>query len=284
MTLPRPIMRYHGGKWRAAPWIIRHLPGHRTYVEPFGGAASVLMQKPRSEAEVYNDLDDDIVNVMRVIRDPLLCEQLTQLLALTPYSRVEFKKAFEHSDDQMERARRTLIRAEAGFGSAGATKSTTGFRLDTKRNFGTAMQVWARIPSNLAKFCERLQGVLIENRPAHQVIADHDTSETLFYVDPPYVLDTRQMASRCYRHEMTDAQHGELLECLRNVQGMVVLSGYPHPIYDDMLKGWQRIERRVNAAGQRGSVRRTELLWLSPKIRNGGLFEHGSEEIMEHPS
>jgi len=272
MTLPRPIMRYHGGKWRIAPWIIQHLPAHRVYVEPFGGAASVMMQKPRSEAEVYNDLDDDIVNVMRIVRDPLLCEQLARALVLTPYSRVEFKAAFEYADDPIERARRTLVRAEMGFGSSGATKGTTGFRLDTKRNFGTASSVWARVPHNLAQFCERLQGVLIENRPALQVIADHDTPETLFYVDPPYVHSTRKMSRSCYRHEMTDEEHGELLDRLTSVEGMVVLSGYPNPVYDDMLKGWQRIERHVHMAGQRGSGIRTEVLWLSPNIQSGGLF------------
>jgi len=274
MTPTRPIMRYHGGKWRIAPWIIQHLPTHRVYVEPFGGAASVLMQKPRSEAEVYNDLDDDIVNVLRVVRDPALCEQLVQALALTPYSRVEFKAAFEYADTPVERARRTLVRAEMGFGSAGAMKGTTGFRLDTKRNSGTAMAVWTRIPNNLAGFCQRLQGVLIENRSALQVIADHDTPQTLFYVDPPYMHGTRQISSRCYRHELTDIQHGELLDCLRQVRGHVVVSGYPHPMYDDTLKGWQRVEQRVSMAGQRGSGLRTEVLWLSPNIHATGLFVH----------
>jgi len=272
MTPTRPIMRYHGGKFRMAPWIIQHLPAHRAYVEPFGGAASVLMQKPRSEAEVYNDLDDDIVNVLRVVRDPALCEQLVQALVLTPYSRVEFKAAFEYADTPVERARRTLVRAEMGFGSAGATKGTTGFRLDTKRNFGTAMSVWARLPQQLARFCERLQGVLIENRPALQVIADHDTPETLFYVDPPYVLGTRQMSGRCYRYEMTDAQHGELLDCLMHVEGMVALSGYSNPVYDNMLQGWQRIQRRSSMASQLGSDIRAEVLWLSPNTPAVGLF------------
>jgi DNA adenine methylase len=94
----RPIMRYHGGKWRLAPWIISYFPIHKVYVEPFGGAASVLMRKPRSHGEVYNDLDDEIVNVMRVLRDPGMCDALANSLALTPYSRTEFEQAYEPTD------------------------------------------------------------------------------------------------------------------------------------------------------------------------------------------
>lgn len=260
----RPVMRYHGGKFRLAPWIISHFPPHKTYCEPFGGAASVLMQKPRSYSEVYNDLDDDIVNVMCVLRDPALRSQLEEAMAMTPYARAEFEQAFEHTDEPVERARRTLVRAEMGFGSAGATKGNTGFRIDTKRNHGTAMHVWTRIPGELSAFGRRLQGVLIENRSALQVIADHDTPETLFYVDPPYVHDTRQMGSRCYRHEMDDGQHAQLLHALQNVSGMVVLSGYPHPVYEAALAGWTRVETSARMAAGRGTGIRTEVLWISP--------------------
>jgi len=141
MAITRPIMRYHGGKFRLADWVISYFPTHKCYVEPFGGVASVLMRKPRSHGEVYNDLDGTIVNVMRVLRDPVLCDRLVEALTLTPYARDEFALAFEHTDDPVESARRTFIRAEMGFGSAGATKGTTGFRIDTKRNYGTAMQI-----------------------------------------------------------------------------------------------------------------------------------------------
>lgn len=273
MNIPRPIMRYHGGKWRLAPWVISHFPPHKVYVEPFGGAASVLIRKPRSHGEVYNDLDDDIVNVMRVLRSDILRPRLVDALALTPYARTEFEAAFEPSDDPVERARRTLVRAEMGFGSAGATKGSTGFRIDTKRNYGTAMSVWSRVPDGLAAFGQRLQGVLIENRPALQVVVDHDTPETLFYVDPPYVHGSRQMGSRCYRHEMTDTDHEQLLDALCGVRGMVVLSAYPSEIYRDKLRAWQRIETSARIAAGRGTGIRTEVLWLSPNISRGGLFQ-----------
>lgn len=275
----RPVLRYHGGKFRLAPWVIKHLPPHRCYVEPFGGAAGVLVQKDRAYAEVYNDLDGDIVNVFRVLRDPADCARLIQLLQLTPYARDEFAAAYEATDDPIERARRTLVRAEMGFGSAGATKGTTGFRIDTRRKHGTAQQLWARFPESLARVCDRLAGVMIENRPALSVIEQHDAPDTLFYVDPPYVMDTRNVGARhgrYYECELNDAEHIQLLEKLLSVKGMVVLSGYSSAMYLGALQGWAMttIEARISAA--RGTVMRTECLWMNPAasqaLNRTGLF------------
>ncbi|MDC8992353.1 DNA adenine methylase, partial [Pseudomonas aeruginosa] len=94
-----PVIRYHGGKFRLAPWVIRHFPPHTCYVESFGGAAGVLMQKERAYAEVYNDLDGDIVNLFRVLQLEETREQLTRLLVLTPYARGEFDRAWEPTAD-----------------------------------------------------------------------------------------------------------------------------------------------------------------------------------------
>jgi DNA adenine methylase len=271
--ITRPTMRYHGGKFRLAPWIISHFPQHRIYTEAFGGAGSVLMCKPRSHGEVYNDLDGEIVNVMRVLRDRRTRELLTELLALTPYARAEFKGAFEPCTDPVERARRTLVRAEMGFGSAGATKGYTGFRLDTKRNGCNAQHVWAALPDKLATFGSRLQGVLIENRNANLVLRDHDTPGTLHFVDPPYPHGTRSMAGACYRHEMTDEQHLELIRTLRNLEGMVILSS---SIYESELGDWQQVRKPSQIAAQNGSTRRTEVLWFNPACAQAlqhGLFD-----------
>lgn len=265
-AITRPVMRYHGGKFRLAPWIISHFPEHTVYVEPFGGAASVLMRKPRSNGEVYNDLDGDIVNVMRVLRDDALRNKLVEALVFTPYAREEFMMAFEPSDDPVERARHALVRAEMSFGSAGTTQNGVGFRIDTKRMPANAMHIWARIPDNLAAFGQRLQGVLIENRPALDVLANHDTGNTLFYLDPPYLYDTRKRGgSASYRHEMSDDDHQQLLTALLALNGMVVLSGYPNAMYDDLLRGWRRVEKPSNISGRKGSSIRTEVLWISPR-------------------
>ncbi|WP_083640020.1 DNA adenine methylase [Pseudomonas sp. PA15(2017)] len=279
MPITAPVIRYHGSKFRLAPWVIEHLPQHTCYVEPFGGAGGVLMQKSRAYAEVYNDLDGDIVNLFRVLQGEATRAALFQALTLTPYARAEFELAWEAVEEPVERARRTIIRAQMGFGSAGATKGKTGFRIDTKREYGTAQALWADYPDSIAEIGQRLSGVLIENRPAIEVIRAHDARNTLHYVDPPYMHDTRYLGAkhgRYYRHEMTDAQHAELLAALLELEGMVVISGYPCELYDSMLAGWDRRETSARISAGRGTATRTECIWLSPacQLRSSqlGLF------------
>lgn len=261
----RPLLRYHGGKWRLADWLISHFPPHNVYVEPFGGAASVMLQKPRCYAEVYNDLDGDIVNVFRVLQCPEKRALLIDKLRFTPYARAEFNLAWEQTDDAIEAARRVIIRAQMGFGSAGATKGSTGFRRDTERRYTTAMQDWVRYPDCLPPIINRMMGVQLETRPALDVIRTNDRVGTLFYVDPPYLHDTRVMdgSTRYYRHEMTNADHVELLDRLNQVQGMVVLNGYPSELYENALRGWRRVEKQSRASAWRGTSMRTEVIWLN---------------------
>ncbi len=267
-AVTKPALRYHGAKFRIASWVASFFPAHRYYVEPFGGAAGVLLQKPRAYAEIYNDLDDDIVNLFSVLRAPAQAARLIELLQLTPYARSEFLLAYQPTEDRLERARRTVVRAGMGFGSAGATKGSTGFRVDTRRKYGTAQDLWIKYPDTLSPIVERLTGVMIENRPALDVIAQHDAEDTLFYVDPPYLLGTRQMQGGergYYRFEMTDEQHLTLLDALRQVKGMVVVSGYPHPIYDQNLTGWTRHTTTARIAAGRGSTTREEVVWINPR-------------------
>lgn len=268
MTVSSPVIRYHGGKFRLAPWVVEHFPPHTCYVESFGGAAGVLMQKPRSYAEVYNDLDGDVVNLFRTLQAADTRADLTERLVLTPYSRAEFELSWEPTDDNVERARRLIIRAQMGFGSAGATKGVTGFRIDTKRQYGTAQQLWARYPDQVANIGQRLTGVLIENRPAIEVILAHDAESTLHYVDPPYLHGTRVNGAakgRYYKHELDDLQHLELLATLQQLKGMVVLSGYPSAIYTESLKGWTCNTTNARISAGRGGAVRQECIWINPR-------------------
>lgn len=255
----RPVLRWHGGKWTLAPWIIEHFPPHRTYVEPFGGAASVLLRKPRSYAEVYNDLDGEAVNLFRVLRDNPA--ELIDALRLTPFARSEFDAAYAPAALPVERARNLVIRSFMGFGSDGHNgASRTGFRANSNRSGTTPARDWAHYPDALAQIVERLRGVVIENRDAARVMESHDGPETLHYVDPPYLHSTRESSKR-YTHEMSDAEHAALADTLHGLRGMVVLSGYESPMYSEMYSAWRCVRRRAFADGAR---ERTEALWLSP--------------------
>lgn len=260
----RPLVRWHGGKFRLAPWILSFLPTHRTYVEPFGGGGSVLLRKERSYAEVYNDLDGEIVNLFRVARDH--GEELCRLVELTPFARGEFAVAWQTSEDPMERAMRLLIRAWFGMGTSAATRDSgtgrpnTGFRSATKIRGNQPALDWARFPRPLAAIVDRLRGVVIEQKDAFTLIAKMDGPDALLYVDPPYLPETRDDARPDYRHELTREDHGRLAEVLKAAQGKVVLSGYDSSFYEDLYQGWHRVERAALADGARP---RTEVLWMN---------------------
>lgn len=261
----RPVLRYHGSKFRLAPWLLEFFPPHRSYVEPFAGSASVLMQKRRSAAECINDLDDRVVNVFRVLRDPVLAEHLRRRLELTPFARAEFNAAYAPTEDPVEQAARTIVLSFMGHGSDSVGRGyRTGFRCKDSEGRALPSKEWATWPEQAPLFCARLRGVAIENRDALEVIARLDSADTLFYVDPPYPMHTRTAAAgkHGYRHEMSDDDHRRLALVLHDVQGMVVLSGYATPLYDDELyPDWARFERATLADGARP---RTEVVWLNP--------------------
>lgn len=274
----RPLLRWHGGKWRLASWIIAQFPAHRVYVEPFGGAASILLRKPRSYAEIYNDLDGEVVNLFRVLRSNRAGE-LVDALALTPYARDEFELAYEPHGDPVEQARRLVVRSFMGFGSDSPnTQQRTGFRANCNRSHSTPAHDWINYPTALRMIVERLRGVVIENREATEVMAHQDGPETLHYLDPPYMPGTRSQKSRkgglryhAYRHEMSEADHAALLADAKNLSGAVIISGYHTELYDDVLSSWMRLERPSLADGAR---KRTEVLWLNAAAESRGtLFD-----------
>lgn len=260
MTPTRPILRYHGGKWVLAPWIISHFPAHRIYVEPFGGGGSVLMRKYRCYSEVYNDLDCEVVNLFRVVRTR--GDELARALELTPFARDEFVASYEPCEDPLEQARRTLVRSFQGFGS-NAHVVKTGFRSNANRSGTTPAHDWRHYPEAIVAIVERLRGVTIENKDAMEVMLANDGPETLHYVDPPYVHSTRMEGagtSKCgYRHEMTDADHRVLASGLEQLEGAVLLSGYHSPLYDELYGKWRRVEKAAMADGNR---ERMEVLWM----------------------
>ena len=164
MNVTRPVLRYYGGKWKFASWIISFFPPHRTYVEVFGGAGSVLLKKPKSHTEVYNDIDEEVVNLFRVLRDKKQAEELIRLVKLTPLARAEYERAFEIVDDPIERARRTIIRSHMGFNSIAVNAQCNEWHLRcSMRETGSYGDSWDRYPNKLPPIIDRLRRVIIEN-------------------------------------------------------------------------------------------------------------------------
>lgn len=264
----RPALRYHGGKWTLAPWIISYFPEHKIYVEPFGGAASVLIRKPRSRIEVYNELDDDVVGLFRILRDPGKAQELADLISLTPFSRSEFRLAYEPTDDALERARRLVVRSYFGFGSHSFNAdNSNGFRWMPAKPYA---KEWCGVALALLEIVNRFRGVTIECADAREVIVRMDRADALFFVDPPYPDSTRDNNGKGYRFEMTDGEHRQLAYILRSVKGKVVLCGYPCSLYDlELYSDWHRVERKAYAGGQKGRSERTEVLWMNfaPNIK-----------------
>lgn len=263
MSPRRPILRYHGSKWRIAPWILEYLPPHDVYVEPYGGGAAVLLRKPRSRLEVYNDIDGDVVHVFRVMRDQP--NELLRNLVMTPFAREEFELAHEDTDDPIERARRTIVRSFMGHGSASIQRQyRSGFRARGIRSTTSPPIDWIHYPESMIAVVERLRGVVIENRPALDVIQQHDGPSTVMYVDPPYPMSVRHKGAkwnRCYANDMDDDDHRELADVLHDLIGGVLVSGYQSDFYNEIYGDWRRVECQAFADG---AVSRTECLWISP--------------------
>lgn len=251
-----PILKYYGGKFRLARWIISHFPRHDSYVEPFGGGGSVLLQKPPSAIETYNDLDGDVCNFFLVVRDRV--DELIRAIRLTPWSRDEFELCLHSASDPLERARRLYFRLWMSF-HGGTLSTASSFR---RRRYKRSAASDVR-PQAIYEAAKRLTLVQIENRDAMKLIIEMDTPTTLFYLDPPYVSATRTDKKR-YAHEMTDADHSRLAELLNSIRGFAVVSGYVCELYREIYErlGWHRIDTEATA---NGGIKRVESLWLSPR-------------------
>lgn len=259
------VMSYPGGKHRIAKRIAALLPSHRVYVEPFGGAGNVLLAKKPSEVEVYNDLDSEVVNLFRVLRDPKQAAKLLEQLELTPFARDEFHQAYEPSNDPIESARRLLIRNHMSVGRQATFRRSDGFRWTTRSRKN--VQSWELYPRRVLPILDRLRYVIIDNLPASKVIARYDAPDVCFYVDPPYLGSTRTSDQDRYTHEMRDPEeHIALLEQLSSCQGAVVLSGYDSEEYAGLLEGWSREVLAALALNLANERERDEVVWIKESI------------------
>lgn len=265
IQIDRPPVRYYGGKWRLSSWIIEQFPAnHTTYVEPFCGGASVLFNKQPSQFEIINDLNTNIVTFFDVLRTRP--DELIRAIEFTPFSRAELKRAYQDvpgdcEDKELEIARRFYIRSRQSFGS-GEGKYSSGWRYQYDNTRGTeVVKEWNTV-DHLYATARRLKAVMIECDDAFSVMDRFDTANTLFYVDPPYMFETRYDDTAEYAVELSNEQHVQLLEKLKSLQGMVLLSAYPSQLYSDMLDGWKCLQKSSNTNGNNHKV---ECLWISPR-------------------
>lgn len=260
-TIKRPALRYYGGKWRLAPWIISFFPEHKNYVEPCGGAASVLLQKPRSLLETYNDLDGNVVNFFRVLRDRP--EELIRKIQLTPWARAEYELHYISDPDPVEMARRFFVGCWFSIGNT--PYSSSGMRIVKNEDHspGAIHSVMNLDEGTLYQVAERFRYILVENKPFEEIIKQYDYHNNLFYMDPPYLAETRTN-SKQYLIEWSEQDHINAATLLHNVQGYVVISGYTCELYTRLyeIHGWQRFDKeaQTNSGGKR-----IESVWLSPR-------------------
>jgi DNA adenine methylase len=256
---------YYGGKFSHLDFLLPLLPTTFShFCEPFGGSAAVLINRPPSPIETYNDLDSEVVNFFECLRDQ--GDQLIRLISLTPFSREELVNACrpERNLSAIERARRFFVRARQTRTGLAQTSSEGRWAhcvLTSRAGMAGAVSRWLGSVEGLPQIVQRLQRVQIENAPAIEVILRYDSPETLFYCDPPYPHEARG-DSKAYGYEMADSEHEELARLLRSVKGSVAVSGYHCPLMDRIYKDWIRVDANPRLCNS-SKGERTESLWVN---------------------
>lgn len=243
-----------GGKRWLAPKIVSLMPPHDTYVEVFGGSGAVLFHKTPAELEVYNDVNNALVNFMKTLRERP--DELARVLTLTPYAREELERCRVDDGDELERARRFYVRVYFSFGG----QEGKGFSY----NVGAEVKVnaFANAVDRLHTCAARFRRVQVESLDWRDCMKRYDREATCFYLDPPYVLDTRT-GGEAYLHELSDDDHRDFVKVCCELKGDAVISGYEHPLYEPLVEAGYELHRidtvaRVNSAK---AVPRTECIW-----------------------
>jgi len=266
--LTQPIKR-HGGKHYLAEWILSHAPEkYITYCEPyFGGGAVLLRHDPNDHSEVVNDLDYELYNFWRVLRDPDLFPKFVQLVELTPFSVVDFENAVQFGGPSViEKAYCFFIRSRQS--RQGLCKDfATMSKSRTRRGMNEQVSQWLSAIEGLPDIHERLQRVVILNEDALRLIKKQDHPQTWFYVDPPYMHETRKAKKTYGEWEVDSKHHADLLEALWNLKGKFALSGYHSPMYDDVAIAfnWQCHEKKIDNKASSASTKpqMVECLWTN---------------------
>ncbi len=255
----KAILKYPGGKWRISDWIISHIPEHKVYCEPFFGSGAIFFNKTPSYIETINDIDGNIVNLFKIVRE---CpEELSQLVAATPFAREEFVNCYNQSADPLEQARRTLVRYHQSFGTSNSSKNSWR-NVQTYGGPRTAT-MWNCLPDIIMECCTRLKDAQIENVDAIELIKRYNSKSTFIYLDPPYLQSLRK--KHMYQNECSDSYHKKLLEVIKRSESMIMISGYDCELYNCELQGWYTDE--IETIAQMG-LHRTEKIWMNYSVTN----------------
>jgi DNA adenine methylase len=276
IEIKRPLLPIPGSKWYLSRHLLKMIPLHTTYVEVFGGGAVLLLRKPPSPAEVYNDIDGDLVNLFRVVRDEEKFKRFYELVSWTLYSREEFnyaKEMLKRGDiSDVERAYYFFMYIHQSFGRTG---SAWAYEIKPSQHHPGVNRAlsWFNLREVLGLIHQRLARVQIENDDFRKIIPRYDRENTFFYLDPPYYPHTRSV--NIYRYEMTEADYEDLFNLLLQVKGKVLLSGFYHPAYGVLEKaGWQRIDIPMLARWpQNRGLGKIESLWFNYELPQGGDFK-----------
>jgi DNA adenine methylase len=263
---PRKLIAFgwYGGKFSHLGWLLRLLPECHHYCEPFAGSAAVLLNRPASPVETYNDIDGEVTNFFRVLREH--SGELVKQIGLTPFSREEFYKACGpyHGIGEIERARRFFVRARqvrTGLAQTASLGRWANCKNTSRAGMSGVVSRWLGSVDMLPAIAERLLRVQIENRPAAEVITLYDDKRTLFYCDPPYPHEARGDA-KAYGFEMSNEEHEKLAGLLKKVKGKIAVSGYRCALMDKLYGDWVRVDAPAKKCH---SVKRarTEALWIN---------------------
>lgn len=250
----KAILKYPGAKWKISDWVLSHFPEHKVYLEPFFGSGAVFFKKKPSYIETINDINGDIVNLFRVCREQPY--ELATLIQLTPFARDEFIRCKEIVGDNVERARKTLVRYHQSFGTSNSSKNSW-------RNVQTyggprCATMWNDLPDIIIQSCERLKNAQIENTDAFTLMERYNNSQTLIYCDPPYLQGLRK--KKIYANELSDSDHKRLLQIIKKSSSKIIISGYDNELYNFELADWNT--DTVETTAQMG-LRRIEKIWMN---------------------
>lgn len=252
----KTLLKYPGAKNRLAPWIVSHIPQHKVYCEPFLGSGAVFLNKERAYNEILNDIDDDIYNFFKIVREQ--SEEFSRLIDATPYSRIEYSNAFNDEPiSKLEKARRFAVKCWQGFGCGNTYK--TGYRRGIGDTSPNPAKAWAKLPEAIQFAAERLKNAQIEQVDALKLIRDMHGESTFIYIDPPYMKETRKKKNQ-YNHEMTDEQHVKLLQIVKESDCKIMISAYENELYNNTLVDWRKEHKSTTAECSR---RRVETLYMN---------------------